>query len=152
MFARPAATTDPNLLHFHIYSHFVRVHAIIFYEAPVYFSPLLSTNGGHQGEMSGKRKHATQEVGACDAGDREKMAGGGWRRRRRRQKEIRRDEVIRRGKENEGAKKLAVGGGDGRRFPSCLLFIRAFFNLIWRREGDKGETGAEDRRYLGRLE
>lgn len=48
------------------------------------------------------------------------------------------------GKRGRSSKKLAVGGGDGRRFPSCLLFIRAFFNLIWRREGDKGETGAED--------
>lgn len=56
------------------------------------------------------------------------------------------------GKRERRSKKLAVGGGDGRRFPSCLLFIRAFFNLIWRREGDKGETGAEDRRYSGRLE
>lgn len=60
--------------------------------------------------------------------------------------------MIRRGKEGEGAKKLGVGGGDGRRFPSCLLFIRAFFNLIWRREGDKGETGAEDGRCSGRME
>lgn len=52
-----------------------------------------------------------------------------------------------------GAKEQKSGGGrmggegEEGRFPSCLLFIRAFFNLIWRREGDKGETGAEDRRY-----
>lgn len=60
--------------------------------------------------MSGKRKHATQEVGARDAGDREKMAGGGGDGR---QEEIRRDEVIRRGKEGEGAKKWQWEEGMG---------------------------------------
>lgn len=55
------------------------------------------------------------------------------------------------GKRGRRSKKTGSGRRGWEAFP-ILLFIRAFFNLIWRREGDKGETGAEDGRYSGRLE
>lgn len=105
-------------------------------------------------EMSGEKKTRSSR-GGCVWWRRQREDGRGSRRRRRRrrQREIRRDEVIRRGKEKEGAKKLAVGGGDGRRFPSCLLFIRAFFQSNLAQRGRQG--GDRSRRqtlYSGRLE
>lgn len=52
-------------------------------------------------------------------------------------------------------KKLAVGGEEGGggevSHPVCFS-LDLFLNLIWHREGDKGETGAGGRRYSGTLE